>query len=102
MKKVKIFMLIIIFLLVVINPIYAHPGRTDSNGGHNNRSTGEYHYHHGKPEHQHVNGFCPYSSNNEKKTNIKYDKSSDNDIILIGIGLVLGIVVNNLYRKRKK
>jgi hypothetical protein len=23
----------------------AHSGRTDSSGGHNNRSTGEYHYH---------------------------------------------------------
>ena len=39
---------------------YAHPGRTDSNGGHYNRSTGEYHYHHGYPEHQHPNGVCPY------------------------------------------
>ena len=25
----------------------AHPGRTDSNGGHYNRKTGEYHYHNG-------------------------------------------------------
>ena len=38
----------------------AHPGRTDANGGHYNRSTGEYHYHHGYPEHQHPNGVCPY------------------------------------------
>lgn len=28
--------------------IYAHPGRTDANGGHWNRSTGEYHYHTGE------------------------------------------------------
>ena len=27
--------------------VYSHPGRTDSNGGHYNRSTGEYHYHNG-------------------------------------------------------
>lgn len=40
--------------------VSAHPGRTDSNGGHYNRSTGEYHYHHGYPEHQHTNGVCPY------------------------------------------
>ncbi|MDE6593317.1 MAG: YHYH domain-containing protein [Oscillospiraceae bacterium] len=26
---------------------FAHPGRTDSSGGHYNRSTGEYHYHNG-------------------------------------------------------
>lgn len=38
----------------------AHPGRTDSNGGHYNRSTGEYHYHHGYPAHDHKNGICPY------------------------------------------
>ena len=28
--------------------VFAHPGRTDSNGGHWNRSTGEYHYHSGE------------------------------------------------------
>lgn len=45
---------------------YAHPGRTDSQGGHTNHSTGEYHYHHGYSEHQHydMNGDgyadCPY------------------------------------------
>lgn len=37
-----------------------HTGGTDSNGGHWNHSTGEYHYHHGYPEHQHTNGVCPY------------------------------------------
>ena len=48
---------------------FAHPGRTDSNGGHTNHSTGEYHYHHGQPEHQHydMNGDgyadCPYDFN---------------------------------------
>ncbi|WOO43126.1 YHYH domain-containing protein [Rubellicoccus peritrichatus] len=25
--------------------VHAHPGRTDSSGGHTNRKTGEYHYH---------------------------------------------------------
>lgn len=44
----------------LIFPASAHPGDTDSNGGHYNRSTGEYHYHHGYPEHQHTNGICPY------------------------------------------
>lgn len=45
---------------------FAHPGKTDSNGGHTNNSTGEYHYHHGYPAHQHsdVDGDgkldCPY------------------------------------------
>lgn len=39
---------------------FAHPGRTDSKGGHYDHSTGEYHYHHGYPAHQHTNGVCPY------------------------------------------
>ena len=33
--------------------VSAHPGRTDSSGGHTNHTTGEYHFHHGYPEHQH-------------------------------------------------
>lgn len=45
---------------------YAHSGRTDGNGGHYDRSTGEYHYHHSYPAHQHYDmdgdGIidCPY------------------------------------------
>ena len=43
----------VLALLLFIFPIfaydfgYAHPGRTDANGGHYNRKTGEYHYHGG-------------------------------------------------------
>lgn len=40
--------------------VLAHPGNTDGNGGHWDRSMGEYHYHHGYPAHQHTNGVCPY------------------------------------------
>lgn len=62
-------------LLVVIAPLlvcalfifsFAHGGRTDSSGGHYNRSTGEYHYHHGYSAHSHydIDGDgtidCPY------------------------------------------
>ena len=46
----------------------AHSGRTDAKGGHYDRSTGEYHYHHGYPAHQHPNGVCPYE--NDVETNI--------------------------------
>lgn len=38
----------------------AHSGRTDSQGGHYNRKTGEYHFHHGYPAHDHPGGVCPY------------------------------------------
>lgn len=36
-----------ILLLMIFTLGFAHSGRTDSNGGHVNRSTGEYHYHNG-------------------------------------------------------
>lgn len=56
------FLLLPIFVLTAS----AHTGRTDSNGGHYDRSTGEYHYHHGYPAHDHydMDGDeivdCPY------------------------------------------
>jgi hypothetical protein len=39
----------------------AHSGRTDTAGGHYNRRTGEYHFHHGMGPHQHPGGVCPFS-----------------------------------------
>ena len=46
---------------------FAHSGRTDSDGGHTDHSTGEYHWHHGYPAHQHEDRdgdgypeYCPY------------------------------------------
>lgn len=53
--------------------VYAHPGRTDSSGGHYDRSTGEYHYHHGYPAHQHPNGICPYESDIQTEPSIASD-----------------------------
>lgn len=54
--------LVVCLLLLLWLPCaaYAHPGNTDGKGGHYNRKTGEYHYHHGYPAHQHTNGKCPY------------------------------------------
>lgn len=40
-----IFALICFFSFAIL--CYAHPGRTDANGGHYNHKTGEYHYHNG-------------------------------------------------------
>ena len=57
----KVFACIFCFMLSV--PFAsAHPGNTDENGGHLNYSTGEYHYHHGYPAHQHADGICPYEA----------------------------------------
>ena len=42
---IVVLLLLLVFFAAVV--VYAHPGRTDSNGGHYNHSTGEYHYHDG-------------------------------------------------------
>ena len=68
MKKHPTALLLPILLVLLFLPLraYAHPGRTDSNGGHTDHSTGEYHYHHGYPAHDHydMDGDgtldCPY------------------------------------------
>lgn len=58
----------------------AHSGRTDGNGGHYDRSTGKYHYHHGYSAHDHwdMDGDgvidCPYNYND--KTNHNYNNGS--------------------------
>ncbi len=62
-----------ICLLLLTTISYAHAGRTDSNGGHYNNSTGDYHYHHGYSAHDHYDmdgdGYldCPYDF--DDKTN---------------------------------
>lgn len=59
----KITFLLLIAILCFSSVALAHSGKTDSSGGHYNRSTGEYHYHHGRSAHQHPGGVCPYSNN---------------------------------------
>ena len=60
MKKIIVILSLMILFTCFTTTVYAHPGRTDSSGGHYNSLTGEYHYHHGMPAHQHKNGECPY------------------------------------------
>lgn len=59
------------FVLIALISLtaYAHPGRTDANGGHYDHSTGEYHYHHGYPAHQHIDGVCPYDYDDQTNHN---------------------------------
>ncbi len=55
-RKNLLFLLILVFFLSITNPIFAHPGRTDSSGCHTCRtncekwglSYGEYHCHNSK------------------------------------------------------
>ena len=64
-RWIAAFFLLSVLLLSVT--AMAHSGRTDAKGGHTNHSTGEYHYHHGQPEHDHYDmdndGVvdCPYT-----------------------------------------
>lgn len=66
MKKLFALSFCVCFFLGV--GAYAHPGGTDSQGGHRVSATGEYHYHHGRSAHQHsdMDGDgaldCPYDS----------------------------------------
>lgn len=62
MKRILIAVVIIILCTVSVS---AHAGGTDGDGGHYDRSTGEYHYHHGYPAHQHPEGVCPYEQDEE-------------------------------------
>lgn len=38
-------MKVLIFIFVICNVVFTHPGRLDSSGGHYDRRTGSYHYH---------------------------------------------------------
>ena len=76
----------------------AHPGRTDGNGGHYNRSTGEYHYHHGYPAHDHENGICPYAYNDKTNSNSSTNEVAKNNITNkreenISVGSILSEIV---------
>lgn len=79
-KLSKIFFFFLIITLSFSLSASAHSGRTDGNGGHYNRSTGEYHYHHGYPAHDHYdmdgNGTidCPYDFKDQ--TNKDSEKAS--------------------------
>jgi hypothetical protein len=116
----KTYICIALMLLVscfVTVLVFAHGGRTDANGGHYDRSTGEYHYHHGYPAHQHTDGVCPYDY--DDKTN-HYSASEDDstdttrrekqketaiDVLLIVIGIaviVISVYIPVLAGKKKQ
>ena len=78
-KFIAIFFIVSLLLPLLALAVFSHPGRTDSSGGHYNRSTGEYHYHHGHPAHQHINGVCPYSSDAKTTSEETTDKIIDDE-----------------------
>lgn len=62
-----------IILLFSINVAFAHPGRTDSNGGHWDHDTGEYHYHDGEYASQ-SGGSSSSSSSNSSSSSFSPNK----------------------------
>jgi len=82
MKKKQI--CIILFIVLLSSLAIAHSGRTDSKGGHYNRATGEYHYHHGYPAHKICGNNCPYRTRSiENTSNSDWDFNS-----LLGLSIV--------------
>lgn len=85
MKRKHIVGVLVVFLICYLSlAVYAHPGRTDSQGGHYDQGTGEYHYHHGYPAHDHYDmdgdGIldCPYDF--EDRTGDNSGSTSDGSI----------------------
>ena len=76
----RIFKICVVWCVVLLFNIAAsaHSGKTDSAGGHYDRQTGEYHYHHGYPAHSHSveDGIidCPYDFDD----NTNHNNSSSN------------------------
>ena len=66
-------------LLLCCTVALAHPGSTDAAGGHYDRSTDEYHYHHGYPAHQHPSGVCPYGFDDRTGHNSGTSSGSTSD-----------------------
>lgn len=68
---------LILLIMIAVLPIqvFAHPGQTDSNGGHYDHGSGEYHYHHGYEAHRHydMDGDgdvdCPYNFHDQTGIN---------------------------------
>ena len=80
MRKFILFFLLFLFCFPIVS--LAHSGRTDANGGHYDRSTGEYHYHHGYPAHQHTNGICPYDYDDQTGSSSGSSSGNNTEYIL--------------------
>ena len=104
MKRLLLLSLTLIVLCLSCIQVSAHSGKTDANGGHYDSSTGEYHYHHGYPAHQHTNGKCPYdykdkTDHSSGSSSNKSDSSERGSGIiwiilpLIGVGAIIAIIM---------
>lgn len=92
-RTLYIFATILLFIALSSFLVAGHSGGTDSNGGHYDSSTGEYHYHHGYSAHQHPNGRCPYLyDDNTENHSISNKKQTEHSIpYLIFGGILCGL-----------
>ena len=100
MKKQKIVLLFLLVVLLCSLSITssAHSGKTDMYGGHYDRSSGEYHYHHGKSAHDHydIDGDgvidCPFEFN---KYDNDHNKEKTKKEVTFGdvLGAILMVVI---------
>lgn len=81
MKKIK-YIISVIILMFIISPtfVYSHSGRTDGDGGHHVGGTSAYHYHHGYPAHDHIDGVCPYDYDNEESDSLIINDNNDDEV----------------------
>lgn len=79
--------------------VFAHSGGTDKKGGHHDRSYGGYHFHHGNPSHQHIDGVCELTMNRDYSSFVKNltKKGADyGSLVIVGIiGLGAGYFLRN-------
>lgn len=115
MKNLFTFIAFLLVLLSIPLTIAAHSGGTDASGGHYNSTTGEYHYHHGYPAHDHKNKICPYDEDffdkkeeqikdmlEEMEEEEKIRKQNDKSGIYFSVSFVLSIVSFFAFRYSKK
>ena len=108
MKKRAVIIFVMLLCVALLTTVAsAHSGRTDSNGGHYDRSTGSYHYHHGYSAHQHPNGVCPYANNqrtNNSNSSVTSADKANNDGTLLFIALVgieVCVIVIVIIKRRR-
>lgn len=107
MKKVITFAVILLCCFCI--SASAHSGGTDERGGHYDSATGEYHYHHGYPAHQHVDGECPYDFNDLTNANtedtvkdtLAESKENEGTVpLVIAACVILSIIIAFFIKKR--
>ena len=121
MKRICLFIFLVFITILLSVCAYAHPGNTDSNGGHYNHTTGDYHYHHGREAHDHydMDGDgdldCPYEKKQQSPsystspTISLSDVSADDGLssgqiwlIIIGVGVVTIFIISYFTNRKKK